>query len=73
MRYDSSGKVAAEIKMPVSKPSSCMFGGKNLDELYITSISEGLSDEEKAKEPMAGDLFMIKTEVVGLPEPDFAG
>lgn len=73
MRYDLSGKAAAEIKMPVSKPSSCMFGGKDLDELYVTSIAEGLSEEEKAKEPMAGDLFMIKTDVKGLPESEFAG
>jgi len=73
MRYDPSGKVAAEIKMPVSKPSSCMFGGKNLNNLYVTSISEGLSETDLADQPMAGDLFMIKTDVKGLPEPDFAG
>ena len=73
MRYDPSGKVAAEIACPVSKPSSCMFGGKDYDELYVTTISEGLTVEDKSKQPMAGDLFMIKTEVKGQPEPDFAG
>jgi sugar lactone lactonase YvrE len=73
MRYAPSGEVSAEIKMPVSKPSSCMFGGKDLDELYITTISDGVTDEEKKHEPLAGDLFMIKTDVKGLPEPDFAG
>ena len=73
MRYDPSGKVADEIAFPVSKPSSCMFGGKDLDELYVTTISDGLSAEDKLKQPMAGDLFMIKTTVKGLPEPDFAG
>lgn len=73
MRYDPSGKVSAEIAFPVSKPSSCMFGGKNYDELYVTTISDGLTAEDKLKQPMAGDLFMIKTDVKGLPEPDFAG
>jgi sugar lactone lactonase YvrE len=73
MRYDPSGNITDEIRMPVSQPSSCMFGGKDLDELYVTSIAEGLSEEDKAKEPMAGDLFMIKTDVKGLPEPEFAG
>jgi len=73
MRYDPLGNIAAEIRMPVSQPSSCMFGGKELNELYITSISEGLSEEDKVKEPMAGDLFMIKTDIQGLPEPKFAG
>jgi sugar lactone lactonase YvrE len=73
MRYAPSGEVSAEIKMPVSKPSSCMFGGKDLDELYITTITDGLTEAEKKHEPLAGDLFMIKTDVKGLPEPDFAG
>jgi len=56
----------------VSRPSSVAFGGKSLDELYITSISEGLSPDEKAQQPMAGDLFMVKPGVWGLPEPAFA-
>lgn len=73
MRYDPSGRVAAEVKFPVSKPSSCMFGGKDLDELYVTSISDGLTNEDKEQQPMAGDLFVVKTDVKGLPEPDFAG
>ncbi len=73
MRYDPAGKVVDEIPFPVSKPSSCLFGGKNYDELYVTTISEGLTSEDKMQQPMAGDLFMIKTDVKGLPEPDFAG
>ncbi len=72
MRYDADGKVIDQFEFPVSKPSSCMFGGKNLDELYVTTISEGLSAEDKLKQPMAGNLFMIKTNVKGLPEPSFA-
>jgi len=73
MRFAPSGEISAEINMPVSRPSSVAFGGKDLDELYITSIAEGLSKEEKEKQPMAGDLFMVKTQVKGLPEPFFAG
>lgn len=73
MRYDPFGRASAEIKMPVSRPSSCAFGGKDLDELYITSISEGLSAAQKAQEPMAGDLFMVKMQVKGIAEPEFSG
>ena len=72
-RYDPSGRTAAEIKMPVSRPSSCAFGGKNLDELYITTISEGLTAAQKEQEPMAGDLFKVKTDVKGFAEPEFSG
>jgi L-arabinonolactonase len=73
MRYAPSGKVADEITFPVSKPSSCIFGGKNYDELFVTTISENLTAEDKLKQPLAGDLFVIKPGVRGIPEPDFAG
>lgn len=70
---DPSGKIAGEIKLPVARPSSVAFGGKELDMLFITSISEGLSEQEKALQPMAGDLFAVSPGVKGLPEPKFTG
>lgn len=73
LRYDPAGRIVAKIQMPVSQPSSCIFGGDDLMDLYIPSISTGLSEEQKAREPMAGDLFVVHTDVKGLPEPDFAG
>jgi L-arabinonolactonase len=73
MRFDPSGKIDTEIKMSVSRPSSCAFGGKDLDELYITTISEGLSEVQKEQEPLAGDLFMVKTNTQGFSESEFSG
>lgn len=73
LRYHPSGKVDAEIHLPVSRPSSCAFGGEELDQLFITSASEGFSEEQRAQEPMAGDLFVVQTNTCGLPEPRFAG
>ena len=72
-RFAPDGTLVAEIEMPVQRPTSCMFGGKNFDELFITSASVGLSDEEKSKQPEAGHVFQLETEVKGLPEPKFAG
>ena len=73
MRFNPCGELAEEIKMPVSRPSSCAFGGKNMDELYITTISEGLTQQQKEQEPLAGDLFMVKTHTQGFAEPKFSG
>jgi sugar lactone lactonase YvrE len=73
VRIDPEGMIVDEVRLPVSRPSSVAFGGEYLDELYITSIAEGLSPEEKAQQPMAGDLFMVKPGVRGLPESAFAG
>lgn len=72
-RYDPSGRVERVIEMPVPRPTSCMFGGEDLDKLYVTSASIGLSEEQLAQAPLSGGLFEIDPQVRGLPEPRFAG
>lgn len=72
-RFSPEGKILTEISLPVSQPTSCAFGGKDMNELFITSAWEGLSEEARKLEPEAGDLFVIKTDVQGRPEPKFMG
>lgn len=67
VRYTPDGKIERVIDMPVQRPTSCAFGGPNLDELFITSAWEGLSPAEKKAQPLAGDLFRLKVGVKGLP------
>ncbi|MBN1562977.1 MAG: SMP-30/gluconolactonase/LRE family protein [Anaerolineae bacterium] len=67
-RYDPDGVLMAEIKMPVQRPTSCMFGGADLSVLYITSAS---IDMDRTEQPLAGALFSIQTDTKGLPEPFF--
>jgi sugar lactone lactonase YvrE len=59
--------------MPVQRPTSCAFGGENLDILYVTSASFNLSEQQRAAAPLAGSLFAVDAGVKGLPEPRFAG
>jgi sugar lactone lactonase YvrE len=73
VRYDPAGKVEREIRLPVEYPTSCAFGGEALDELYITSAWTRLSEAQRKEQPDAGDIFRLKTNVKGLPEPLFAG
>ena len=73
VRYDPEGKVDREYRLPVANPTSCAFGGANLDELYITSAALGLSEEHKRQHPQSGDLFCLKAGVAGMDEPRFAG
>jgi sugar lactone lactonase YvrE len=72
-RYDPDGRVEREIRLPVQKPTSCTFGGAELDKLYITSARTALSEAEKERQPLAGDLFRVKTDVSGFAEPKFLG
>ena len=73
VRYAPDGSVDFILEMPVEKSTSCMFGGPDLRDLYVTSASIHLSDEERAAQPHAGCLFTARAPVPGLPEPRFAG
>jgi sugar lactone lactonase YvrE len=72
-RYDPAGKIERQIRFPVQHVISFAFGGKNLDELFVTTASWGFGEDERKQQPWAGDLFRVKTDVKGLIEPAFAG
>jgi sugar lactone lactonase YvrE len=71
---DSSGVRQIEIPMPVSRPTSCTFGGENLDTLFVTSAKIGLSAEALAAQPLAGNLFSVRLKgAQGLHTARFGG
>ena len=72
-RYSPDGEWLESIRLPVARPTSCAFGGRNLDILYITSASIGLDDKAREMQPNAGGLFMVMPGVRGLAEVPFAG
>lgn len=71
VRYAPDGSIDQVVKLPVSRPTSCAFGGPDLKTLYITSARQGLSDAALDRQPMAGSLFAIETDTPGLPVPEF--
>lgn len=72
-RFSPDGTLDREIRLPVSRPSSCMFGGPDLSTLYVTTARWDATPQELAEQPLAGGLFAIKCGVRGLPETRFAG
>ena len=64
-RYDPEGARERIVPLPVSHPTSCAFGGGDLDELYVTSARRPLSADERARQPMAGGLLRLRPGVVG--------
>ena len=73
VRREPSGRIMRAIEVPVSRPTSCMFGGENLDTLYVTTASFRMTDAQRAAQPYAGGLLALDVGVTGLPEPRFAG
>ena len=71
VRYAPDGAIDEVVKLPISRPTSCAFGGESLQTLYITSARDGLSDAALDRQPMAGSLFALDVEMPGLPVPEF--
>ncbi len=72
-RFDPSGRLERSVKLPVQRPTCPMFGGPNLDVVYVTSASIGLSEQQLKEQPLAGGLFAFEADVRGLPEMRFKG
>lgn len=73
-RISPEGELLFTLDVPVEKPTKPMFGGQNLDVLYLTSIGFGLTEGTEDSQPDAGGLFAITgLGVAGLPQPRFKG
>jgi sugar lactone lactonase YvrE len=72
-RYSPNGHLEHEVRFPVSRITSCVFGGNDLADLYVTSASRGLTPSELRSQPHAGAVFVVRPGVRGLPTDTFAG
>lgn len=72
-RLSPEGELLEVLQVPVARPTSCAFGGPQLDRLFITSASRDLTEADLAGQPQAGGLFVAKPGVKGLPEKVFGG
>jgi sugar lactone lactonase YvrE len=66
-RYSPEGVLDRRVRMPVTQPSKCWFGGPDLADLYVTSAWIDLPAEDKAGQPLAGGLFRLRPGVCGKP------
>lgn len=62
-RYTPTGKIITKIDMPIAAPTSVIFGGPEMKDLYVTSAGGG---EDKNTED--GGTFRIRTDTQGRSE-----
>jgi D-xylonolactonase len=72
-RFSPVGEWVETVKMPVQRPTSCAFGGPDLDRLYVTSASIDLDQSALAMQPNAGGLFMMVPGARGLADVPYDG
>lgn len=70
-RYAPDGRHIARYAAPVRRPTCPAFYGKTFDRLAVTSCWEGLTEEERAKDALAGVTFDLGVSVRGKSEPRF--
>jgi len=67
----STGQLLERISMPALQPSSCVFGGKAMNELFVTSARKDMSETDLTTYPLSGGLFKVETKVEGMPTFEF--
>jgi len=74
VRFAPDGSTDRVIDMPVKKVTSVMFGGPNMDVLFVTSMAKPPLPRFPGDGVLRGSLFAIyDLGIRGLQEPRFAG
>jgi sugar lactone lactonase YvrE len=73
-RYTPDGQLEREVPLPTSNPTSATFGSAGLEDLYVTTATAYLTDEQLAdQKAYAGAVLRLQPGVAGLPVAVFAG
>jgi sugar lactone lactonase YvrE len=72
-RHAPDGELLAIVDLPLDRPTSCAFGGRELDRLFITTSRYGLSAKQLSAQPEAGRMFALEPGVAGKPSTPFGG
>jgi sugar lactone lactonase YvrE len=72
-RYAPDGTLDRVLRLPVTHPTSCAFGGGDLGDLYITTATVALTSDERKAQPFAGRLFRCRPGPRGRAAHRFAG
>jgi len=73
IRWAPDGSIDRVVELPCRRVTSAIFGGPDLDVLYVTTVRYGLDAAELAAQPLAGGIFAVDAGVRGLPDGRFAG
>lgn len=70
-KYSPDAVLLEKITLNALQPTSCAFGGDNMDEMLITTATEGMSDEQLSQYPDSGKVLLRKMDVKGKVLPVF--
>ena len=62
----ANGEIVYEVEIPAPNVTSCAFGGHMLNELYISTATASMTEEDIEKYPQAGSLFKASVPFTGI-------
>ena len=69
--FNHKAKLIHKINFPAKNITNCTFGGKNNNELFVTTATKGMSRADLRKFRYSGSLFSVKTNTKGLFQKKF--
>ena len=73
LRIDPKGRIDRIVKVPATRVTCPVFGGPDLDTLYLTTSRAHVDAETLARYPDQGGVFAVKPGVKGMLKHAFAG
>lgn len=70
-RMFPDGTLDQVVELPCSWPTSCTFGGENLDVLFVTSARFTMTTTHLGDNPHEGGLFALRPGLCGQPQNRF--
>lgn len=71
-RYNPlNGELIGMVSLDAPNVASCAFGGKDMQQLLITTARVGLDEEQLRRYPDSGALFIVDVGIKGMDMPHF--
>ncbi len=69
--FNNKAKLIHRINFPAKNITNCAFGGKNVNELFVSTATKGMSKADLQKFRYSGFFFSVKTNIKGILQKKF--
>jgi sugar lactone lactonase YvrE len=69
--FNNKAKLIHRIHFPAKNITNCAFGGKNTNELFVSTATKGMSKADLRKFRYSGFFFSVKTNTKGILQKKF--
>ena len=71
IRFKPNSEIESVYSIPALGVTNCIFGGENMQTLYITTGTMNFSKSQLNQYPLSGNIFKIETGINGKPDNNY--